>query len=330
MKISLRRPLLKHRATNERLHILALVSFFISLLVSLYFTIAYPHWHDDTSVFNVQIRTEQIEVSTTGGGSPIWYMSDADVRFPCPDESAQMCDTDGEGELFYRIPEFTGAVELRGKVKITMTRVGSSEFTVTISQMHDEENSGPDSGEQVVAELYDAEDEFLASATGYAIISFHDMGKRYDEGESIYLNISGVIDSVDTTDYPDSNTRPVLLEGDVSILEQAVPIPLIRENYIIGPFELGLGDSVRMINPYGKAEGFVRVDDEPGFRAVYRSEAEKALITRYRFDGYHLSAGIWNRLLHDELLSILWALTITIFSVVLTTIGMDSKKDTSA
>ncbi len=293
------------------------MSFFVSsalLTLAVSGTFLYPVL-DNTSVYNVTAEVEQITVKVFENPRANWYLNEVGINYPHTDKNSDACI---ENEEVNASPpeKFSGSMQLGNNIEIIFTRIGLSKLVIQLLPLPkstDDPQKQRDKDWCVIGELYAQDEEHVNTIRYYAVITIEDIEMRLKQGKSQFFNISGTIHLADTKDYPDSDIKPVLKEGEVSILERSF---IFGDNYLIGPYQLGLGDSLDLIQQQGReedAEGFVVAglvvgDTMQGLKTVYSVEAKKGIISRYKFDGYEIAANPWSRLFHDQILGYLWML----------------------
>lgn len=317
--------------TSQWVQLFTLILSIFFLVLAIIGTFIYPYFYDKTSIYNITANVEQIVVKIKPGSKANWYLHNAEITYPCYDKKNDNCSLRQEDEygdldvLETVIKEFSGSISFNidGYTDAVITRIGNSDMVIRLSRPQALNNGHKDKQKKLIGDLYSDDEEFLDSVEASLVIKIKDIEKRYENGERIFLNITGDILLADTKDYPDSYIKPLLKNGEVSILEKTF---LLNENYLIGPYPLLLGDSIDIHNQHGVAEGFITADSEAGLQVAYRVEAEDGAISRYKFKGYQISPSMLNRLFNDQVLGYLWIIFTIILSLLMSIIDPSTIK----
>ena len=332
------RRILRKRLSGGFYNQFMLGLFFVSLLVALFFTLIHPKLDSD-SVYLVSAVAEQITTKLDKSHRTRWYLNNVTLKYPCPIPETDICVYDEYGAGQITRSDFTGSVEVISPAQAVFTRIGGSKMIIRVQRpcvvsaeidpvvdcdvvstnLHNTNDN------RDIAVFYDSNEEFVEALTEKFTITIDNIPARLESGESIFFNVSGEVYLADTLRYPDSSVYPVLYSGEIHILEESI---LGSENYLIGPFALLPGDSIHVSNRTTSDVGFIKANNDAGLITTYTVTATKSEISRFKFDGYEISASIWNRLTHDQVLGYLWMFTALVFPLLQVEAPNDDEKKT--
>ena len=267
---------------------------FVSLISSLLLLIVgsvYGTFRKATT-FNVSAITEEVRIETHKDPMSPWPVKNIRLSKTCPDEPADL-----------RMEKFTGTIKLRADTVVTLTRIAEGDLSVKLLGKN----------EQPTGELFDLEDESVGLLSDCAFFKIDNIDVRSKQGETIVLPVTGDITTGRDIRFLTDHKTPVLLSGNVTILDRTL---LVNENYIVGPFELELGDAFVIKEPEVVSRGFVRVNTDPAIKLVFRAKGERALIKRYQSESFELVNSIWSKLYQDKALSIAWVLVVLLLGAI--------------
>jgi len=247
------------------------------------------------NTFNISATTEKITVDTTDSVMSSWPVKNIKLTLNCPDEPGDIKEIN-----------FSGSIKLKPGVKLSIQRIGLGEFSVEFTNEYNV-SSG---------ELYTITQQYFADLSSCAYFRITDIKQRVKNGDTIVLPLSGQITPAPMMKFLSQPDVALLRSGKISIIDKKFLSFISDEFYTIGPFILGLGDSVQLKNSTVANQGFLLIDNNAAMQLVYRARASKAIITRYQTDGIVIQNGFWSRLLHDETINILWLAIIALFSFI--------------
>ena len=285
-----------------------LILLFFSLLVAVIFgPYASQHILKNPTTFNISTVTEKVKVVTRDVPMSSWPVEDVKLSKDCSDEKVQH-------------ETFTGSIKINPSVQITFTRIADGGLSVTMYRNKNKSLNDPDGDKDnySVGDLYDEDDEYSESLTNCAFFEINDIAERIKLGKSIVLPITGEIEAGNEIRFLTQQKNPVLREGKITILARSF---MVGENYIVGPFDLEMGDSFEIQKTEIEknsvpSQGFVLVNEKPAINLVFRAEGIRGLIKRYQSEDYELKNSYWSKLYNDEALYLSWALIIILFNII--------------
>ncbi len=279
---------------TARYLIFTLATLMLILIVTAIYGTFFRHIHSPTT-FNFTAITEQVQITTQPGTKANWYFKDVSLSRSCPE------DYDEEPNYL----PFSQSISLGDNIAILLRRIGHGVLSINLIAGENTNSVGA---------IVNESGETIETLSDCILIEINNIEERYKKGESVLLYLTGEIQPAPSLGFPESHLNPVLKEGEVSIQEKN--FLLFREYYEIGPYKLDTGDSFKLINQIGLSEGFVSLDESPAMKLVYRAEAERGAIQRYRSEAFEVKAGVWTRLYHDEALTYLWLSIALLFSII--------------
>ena len=246
------------------------------------------------TTFNVSAVTEEVKVFTHKIPMSKWPVQNVDVSRDCPDEDVSEKN---------QHQKFSGSISVNPSIQITFTRIAFGDLKVTL---YSNENKS-------VGDLYDEEDEHVSSLTNCSFFYITKLAERSASGNTIVLPISGDISAGSDIRFLTQNKMPVLKEGEVTILDRSF---IIGENYSVGPYALGTGDTFEVQDSSVSSQGFISINEDAAIKLVFRAKGLKGIIKRYQSEDYEIRNSYWSKLYHDEALSLAWVLIFILFNII--------------
>jgi len=245
------------------------------------------------TTFNVSAVTEEVKVVTRKIPMSRWPVTNINLSRNCSEEGAKSV-------LQHK---FTGSISINDSVQITFTRIVFGDLKVTLFN----------SNNMSVGDLYDEEDEHVASLASCAFFYVTKLSERFASGETIVLPISGDISVGSDVRFLTHDKLPVLRKGEVTILDRSF---IIGENYSVGPFVLGTGDTFEVQDSNVSSQGFISLNEDAAIKLVFRAKGARGVIKRYQSEDYEIKNSYWSKLYNDEALSLAWVLIFILFNII--------------
>jgi len=261
---------------------MALILLTTILLIALGYlaTFTFPYFSKQSSLFNVDARTEFVSISPFEGARyPQWRLDKVHLYDGC-DNSQETVN---------------GVLKILPATTIDIERIEKGPLTITLNT--------PEFEESGVIIRDDGSDKVLSDC---AILIFDTVNQSY------ILPIDGTVTL--GHQISENNARPPVLKGGtIYVADKRI---LADDYYQNTSFTLRVGDRFLIREPQTQASGFVFTNNSGELDISYRVKGKSGMIQKYKSEPILVANSFWSKLVNDDILAIFWFFLLTLFSII--------------